>query len=143
LNDRRILITEKQWDWYREDTLKRFPNIDVDAWMEEAFIKYEHMPLPPTKAQLEVQDIIRKTYKTETGESLHIGYYRGQRANLAPNPDISGVRGLGYRPNTVYIDETHYTEGFHCWWGNGVTPQKWLEHRMFCTRTVLACLSGE
>jgi hypothetical protein len=66
------------------------------------------------------------------------GVYR-----MAKDPDVSGLRGLGYRPNTVIFDEPHYTAGFHCWWGNGVTAQEWVEHRVFCKRAVLACLSGE
>jgi hypothetical protein len=66
------------------------------------------------------------------------GVYR-----VASYPDVSGIRGLGYRPSAVYIDEPHYSTAFNCWWGNGVTASKWLEHRVFCKRAVLACLSGE
>jgi hypothetical protein len=66
------------------------------------------------------------------------GVYR-----VASNPDVSGVRGLGHRPSSVYIDEPHYFAAFHCWWGDGVTASKWMEHRVFCKRAVLACLSGE
>ena len=68
---------------------------------------------------------------------------RSKRPNLAQDPDVSGLRGLGHRPSAVYIDEPHYSTAFHCWWGNGVTASKWVEHRVFCKRVVLECLSGE
>jgi len=139
----KFLVTQEQWDWYRDEYVIRFPESDTDAFMESMFDLYEFMPPPPTKAQLEVQAIIKAMYKNEAGESLHIGYYKKPRVNLAIASEVSGLRGLRYQPDSVYFDEPYHPAAPDCEWSNGVTASQWLEHRMFCTRAVLECLSGK
>lgn len=66
------------------------------------------------------------------------------RQQLASDPEVPKVRGLGLRATAVFIDEPHYSTTSNCNWPNGIYDSaQWATHLSTCQRDLLQCLAGE
>jgi len=138
----KFLVTQREYDYLVSITPD---GIDVEAFMDANYI----VVMPLEAADTHINKGLWAGYldrlgslAIEKGTNLDTlrseGVYR-----VAQDPDVSGIRGLGNRPSAVYFDEPYYPTNADCEWADGVTAQKWVEHRLFCKRDVLACLSGD
>lgn len=100
----------------------------------------------PFDATEEWIDAHYDVYETmETHDRLGSLNERARNADfrVAKNPEIPGLRGLGQHGHQVFIDEPYHSAETLCIWREGDAASEWLEHRVFCDRDVLTCLSRE
>ena len=125
----KFLITQREYDWL----VSIYPGSgDVKAFMDEHYT----VVMPLEAADAYINEKLRDGYLERLGS---LASEQGRR--VAPNPEVPGLRGLGHSTYQTYFDEPCYTEENVCRWRDGTSAEKWLEHRVFCKRDVLACLS--
>lgn len=126
------LITREQYNYL----VSLLPNsVDAKSYLDSYFAVYY------TPDQLEVfinvNERLEETFNTTRLGSL------SEQFRVATNPEVPGVRGLGHRFSSVYFDEAHFTEVAQPRRRHSDDASEWLEHRSFCKRDLLSCLSGE
>jgi hypothetical protein len=126
-----------------ERIVKFYMNEQEQAFLQERFPKLwenlkDNIELYEPYERDEQMSRINKQMEDKLGAlAVEYGY------RVATHPEVPGVRMLGVRPSTVYIDEAHHTSSVFTPGRSDVTPQEWLEHRRICGRNLLECLSGE
>lgn len=119
-----MVIKQCQYDWIMEHIVANEDNVYDKDFMDSMFEVAQPM-----------EEIDRLGSLNE--------FTRSRGFRVAPNPEVSGLRGLGQYGYQVYIDEANYSKATHFRWRDGDATSEWLEHRVLCTRDVLACLSRE
>lgn len=143
MND--FLLTRWQYEWLLSLNPNRY-----DEYKKYLDANFEVEPAPEITDIIErlnrlvgVDDIDRLgSLPIDQGTNLDTitarGIYR-----VASTQEIPGIQDIGYRTSTVYFDEPFDWAEANCQWPDGFVASEWLEHRVFCKRTLLECLSGE
>jgi hypothetical protein len=122
----KFYMTEREKAFFEENHTKLWESIKDDIELYEPYERTERLRT------------INKQMNDKLGAlAVEYGY------RVAENPEVSGLRGLGFRPDKVIFDEAHNLSEVYDSGGPDVVAQKWVEHRRICARSLLECLSGE